>query len=70
MIIITLSLVIAQAISYKMVTEVSGTNNKVKTSAKYDILSVDLSRSKDANGQCDCLVPRFGYLLVPRFRAG
>ena len=36
-----------------MVMEVSGKDNKVKTSAKYDILSVDLSRSKDSSDQCD-----------------
>ena len=48
---IALSYVIPQESSCKMVTEVSGTDNKVRTSAKYDILSVDLSKSKD--GQCD-----------------
>ena len=48
---IALSYVIPQESSCKMVAEVSGTDNKVRTSAKYDILSVDLSKSKD--GQCD-----------------
>ena len=52
-IIIALSYVIAQQLSCKMVTEVAGKNNKIKTSAKYDILSVDLSRSKDSGSQCD-----------------
>ena len=33
-----------------MVTEITGTDNKVRSSSKYDILSVDLSRSKE--GQC------------------
>ena len=52
-IIIALSFVTAQGLSCKMVTEALGMDNKVKTSAKYDILSVDLSRSKDASDQCD-----------------
>ena len=50
--IIALSFVIAQGLSCKMVTKVSGMDNKAKTSGKYDILSVDLSRSKDASDQC------------------
>ena len=44
-IIIALSLVIAEGLSCNLITEVSGMDNKVKTSAKYDILLVDLSRS-------------------------
>ena len=50
-IIIALSYVIAQELSCQKVTKVTGTDNKVRTSSKYDILSVDLSRSKE--GQCD-----------------
>ena len=46
-IIIALSYVIAQELSCKMVTEVTGTDNEVRTSAKYDILFVGLSKSKD-----------------------
>ena len=52
-IIIALSYVIAQQSSCKMVTDVSGNDNKVKTTAKYDILSFDMSRSKDSSNQCD-----------------
>ena len=50
-IIIALSYVIAQELSCQMVTEVTGIDIKERTSSKYDILSVDLSRSKE--GQCD-----------------
>ena len=50
-IMIALSYVIAQELLCRMVTEVTGTDNKVRSSSKYDILSVDLSRSKE--DQCD-----------------
>ena len=36
-----------------METDVTGNGNKIKSTAKYDILSFDMSRSKDSSSQCD-----------------
>ena len=46
-----------------MVTEVSGNENKVKTSNKYEILSFDNSRNKDASDQCGT----WSYLGIETF---
>ena len=48
-IIIALSYVISQDISCKLVTEVSGTDNKVKTSNNYEFLWFDNRKSKDGS---------------------
>ena len=48
-IIIALSYVISQDISCKLVTEVSGTDNKVKTSNNYEFLLFDNRKSKDGS---------------------
>jgi len=45
-IIIALSYVISQDISCKLVTEVSGSDNKVKTSNNYEFLSFDNRKVK------------------------
>ena len=50
MVIIKLSYVIAQQISCEIRSEVSGSDNLVKNEAKYDILSLDIS--KDDSSQC------------------
>jgi len=52
-IIAILSYIIAQDISCSLVTEVSGTDNKVKTQNNYEFLSFDNRRSKDGTS-CDC----------------
>ena len=68
-IIIALSLVIAEGLSCNLITEVSGMDNKVKTSAKYDILLVDLSSNKDTRDQCyvwTSLGMEFFELLISR----
>ena len=40
-------------ISCSWITEVSGTDNKVKTSNNYEFLSFDNRRSKDGEEQCN-----------------
>ena len=62
-IIIALSYVISQDISCKLVTEVSGTDNKVKTSNNYEFLSFDNRQSKDGGEQCNT----WSYLGVEAF---
>ena len=52
-IIAVLSYIIAQDISCSLVTEVSGTDNKVKTQNNYEFLSFDNRRSKDGTS-CNC----------------
>ena len=52
-IIIALSYVISQDISCKLVTDVSGTDNKVKTSNNHECLSFDNRQSKDGGEQCN-----------------
>ena len=49
-IIIALSYVISQDISCSLIAEVSGTDNKVKTSNNYEFLSID---NKDGGKQCN-----------------
>ena len=44
--------VISAEISCSLITEVSGTDNKVKTSNNYEFLSFDNRRSKDGGEQC------------------
>ena len=44
---------ISQDISCSLITEVSGTDNKVKTSKNYEFLSFDNRRSKDGGEQCN-----------------
>ena len=51
-IIIILSYVISAEISCSLITEVSGTDNKVKTSNNYEFLSFDNRKSKDGGEQC------------------
>ena len=48
-IIIVLSYIISQDISCSLVTEVSGSDNKVKTSNNYEFLSFDNQKSKDGS---------------------
>ena len=62
-IIIALSYVISQDISCKLVTEVSGSDNKVKTSNNYEFLSFDNRKSKDGGGQCNT----WSYLGIESF---
>ena len=52
-IIAVLSYIIAQDISCSLVTEVSGTDNKVKTQNNYEFLSFDNRRRKDGT-YCNC----------------
>ena len=52
-IIIILSYVISAEISRSLITEVSGTDNKVKTSNNNEFLSFDNRRSKDGGEQCN-----------------
>ena len=52
-IIAILSYIIAQDISCSLVTEVSGTDKKVKTQNNYEFLSFDNRRSKDETS-CNC----------------
>ena len=52
MIIIVLSYIISQDISCSLVTEVSGTDNKVKTQNNYEFLSFDNRKSKHGTS-CD-----------------
>ena len=51
-IIIILFYVISAEISCSLITEVSGTDNKVKTSNNYEFLSFDNRKSKDWGEQC------------------
>ena len=53
-IIIILSYIISAQISCSLVTEVSGTDNKVKTSNNYEFLSFDNRKSKDGGEKCSC----------------
>ena len=52
-IIIILSYVISAEISCSLITEVSGTDNMVKTSNNYEFMSFDNRRSKDEGEQCN-----------------
>ena len=52
-IIIILSYVISAEISCSLITEVSGTDNKVKTQNNYKFLSFDNRKSKDGGEQCN-----------------
>ena len=58
-IIIVLSYIISQDISCSLVTEVSGTDNKVKTSNNYEFLSFDNRKSKDGTS-CSTTWSYFG----------
>ena len=58
-IIIVLSYIISQDISCSLVTEVSGTDNKVKTSNNYEFLSFDNRKSKDGTS-CSTAWSYFG----------
>ena len=59
MIIIVLSYIISQDISCSLVTEVSGTDNKVKTQNNYEFLSFDNRKSKDGTS-CDTTWSYYG----------
>ena len=50
--IIILSYEISAEISCSLITEVSGSDNKVKTSNNYEFLSFDNRKSKDGGEQC------------------
>ena len=51
--IIILSYVISAEISCSLITDVSGTDNKVTTSNNYEFLSFDNRRSEDGGEQCN-----------------
>ena len=53
-IIAILSWIISADIACSLVTNVTGTDNKIKTSNNYEFLSFDNRRSKDGGEKCSC----------------
>ena len=69
--IIILSYIISAKIACFLVTNVTGTDNKIKTSNNYEFFSFDKSKSKDGGEKCSSWefhgIETFEYMVMGTF---
>ena len=64
-IIAILSWIISDEVACSQVNNVTGTDNKIKTSTNYEFLNFDNRRSKDGDENCSC--SSWGFLGIEAF---